>query len=316
MIIYKAFAFALLLAVVILNGFTDAPNAIAGAISSGAVSRKNGALISGIMNFLGALVFSLLGGRVAESIFESVRIGTGRLGAIVVCSSLLTVVIFATLAWLASMPSSESHALFFALLGASLAVYGGRVGARGAVLYLFYMLFSCLFGYFLAYFISKLLKNHTLPSKKLQILALLGASLMHGAQDGQKLLSMLIFIAGTGGNKILIEHILIIASAMLIGTALGGGKIVLTLSDNLAEPDTRSALFSDFGSIFTLIVCSLLGMPVSSSNIKASALIGSSHALSHKTNVKTTTKIFLVSFLTIPVCFLLGYLLALILLKL
>lgn len=112
--------------VIFVNGWTDAPNAIATAVST-RVLRPNVAIgIAVVMNFLGALVMTFFNAQVAETISNIVSFDSQGVEAaqIALAAALFSIVIWAVAAWYFGIPTSESHALIAGLTGAAMALGG------------------------------------------------------------------------------------------------------------------------------------------------------------------------------------------------
>ena len=102
----------LILAVILVNGWTDAPNAIATCVSTRSIKPKKAIIMAAICNFLGVLVMTLISANVAQTLFHIANFGENATGALIaLCAGLFAIVIWAVLAWLFGIPTSESHAL-------------------------------------------------------------------------------------------------------------------------------------------------------------------------------------------------------------
>lgn len=113
----------LLSGVIFVNGFSDAPNAIATCVSTRAISPKKALFMSGIFTFLGILIMSYINASVAHTIFNLADFGTETKPAIIALSAaLISIISWATLAGKIGVPTSESHALIAALTGAAIAL--------------------------------------------------------------------------------------------------------------------------------------------------------------------------------------------------
>ena len=129
----------LVLAVVLVNGWTDAPNAIATVVSTGVLSFRRAVALAAACNLLGVLVMTAINATVAETVYSIADFGPDRAAALsALCAALCAIVLWAVLAWRFGVPTSESHALVAGLTGAALALPGGldniRAGAWGRVL--------------------------------------------------------------------------------------------------------------------------------------------------------------------------------------
>ena len=102
----------LTLGVILVNGWTDAPNAIATCVATRAISAKAAIAMAAVFNFLGVLVMTLLNATVAETIYNMADFGGDPGQALIaLCAALFAIVTWATAAWRFGIPTSESHAL-------------------------------------------------------------------------------------------------------------------------------------------------------------------------------------------------------------
>ena len=120
----------LTVAVILVNGWTDAPNAIATAISTRSIRPRPAILMAAILNFFGVLFMTLISTSVADTIFNMVDFGDDNETALIaLCAALVAIVIWATAAWWFGIPTSEGHALIAGLSGAAIAA-NGSLSAR------------------------------------------------------------------------------------------------------------------------------------------------------------------------------------------
>lgn len=107
-----ALTVALTLGVVLVNGWTDAPNAIATCVSTKSISPRAAILMAAVFNFLGVLIMTMVNASVAATIYKMVDFGGNSGDALVaLCAALFAIVTWATAAWWFGIPTSESHAL-------------------------------------------------------------------------------------------------------------------------------------------------------------------------------------------------------------
>jgi len=205
----------LALGVVFINGWTDAPNAIATCVSTRALSPKKAIILSAIFNFIGVMLFSLFATGVANTIAGIVDFGsfssndsesiTNAQHALVGLSAgMIGVVSWGILAWAFGVPSSESHALVAGLTGACFAMmlkgYNTTPGASAWIDIGIGFIASSLIGLLLGFFVTKgietickkIERRKTVKFFKWgQICAAAGMSLAHGAQDGLKFIGVI-----------------------------------------------------------------------------------------------------------------------------
>jgi len=112
-----------ILGVILVNGWTDAPNAIATCISTRSIHPKKAIIMAAIFNFLGVFVMTLLSSNVAETIYNLANFGSNYLNALIaLCAGLVAIVLWAIVAWYFGIPTSESHALIAGISGSAIAI--------------------------------------------------------------------------------------------------------------------------------------------------------------------------------------------------
>ena len=116
----------LILGVILVNGWTDAPNAIATCVSTRAISPRNAIIMASVFNFLGVLIMTMVNKAVAETISKMVNFGESKNALVALCAALFAIVVWATAAWAFGIPTSESHALIAGVTGAAIALQGGK----------------------------------------------------------------------------------------------------------------------------------------------------------------------------------------------
>ena len=122
----------LTLGVILVNGWTDAPNAIATCVSTRAITPKAAILMAAVFNFLGVFVMTIINANVAETIYNMVDFGGDSGEALIaLCAALFAIVLWSTAAWYFGIPTSESHALIAGISGAAIALQGGLKGING-----------------------------------------------------------------------------------------------------------------------------------------------------------------------------------------
>ena len=294
--------------VLLVNGWTDAPNSIATCVSSGAIRYKKACLICAIFNLLGVIISYFTNTSVAEFMFSLG--GCNSFLAERIFAVFLTVILFGIICWLFALPSSESHAMISALVGTSYAVSYDLSGLKKSGYVFAFTVFSCVLAFALAYLTSMLLRRN-LPYKSLQAITCSLTSFMHGWQSGLKFLGIICFLLGINitESKPPFFLMLSVGLTLFFGALMGGKRIISSMGENLVILEHKGAFSSDIGTYLTLFLCSLLGMPVSTGNIKCLAIMGVGFYERKKINKKTTTKL-LISFIAVfPICFLISYLL-------
>lgn len=324
----------LTLGVVLVNGWTDAPNAIATCVSTRSISPRKAIIMAAIFNFLGVLVMTMINKSVAETISKMVNFGDNSTNALIaLCAALFAIVVWATAAWAFGIPTSESHALIAGVTGAAIAIQGGK-GVNGdewvKVVYGLFM--STAMGFGIGFGVTKLLswlckgldRRKTNPFfKKAQITGGAAMAFMHGAQDGQKFMGIFmlgIFLSkGTGTTQsfdIPIWLMVLCSVVMALGTSIGGYKIIKTVGMGMVKLDTYQGFSADAAAAVSLLTASTLGIPVSTTHTKTTAIMGVGAAKRFSSvNWSIVKEMVAAWILTFPGCGILGFLMAHIFMK-
>lgn len=305
-----ATVFLLTCCVIFVNGATDAVNSVATCISSGSLKIRSAILLSSAFNFLGVLIMGRYFNGVMLTIKETVNVHTGVEKIVSAC--LLTIILWSCAAWIFGLPTSESHALTSALLGAG-AAHGGFAGVdvlqAGKALFgvVFSLVVGCALGFLIGCFLERFLKNNRDSFfKKAQIIGCACMSFMHGGQDGLKFAG--IFLLVLDGQKIPFWVILLVSVLMLSGTAIGGKKIIKTVSCDMVRLDKTSGFCADISGALCLFLASVLACPVSTTQTKASAMIGASLLQADaKINRGLLKSMVLAWVITFPACAVISY---------
>lgn len=268
----------LVLAVIFVNGWTDAPGAIATAVGSGALSFRRGVWMAAACNFLGAAAACLCFPAVADTIGELVRFAQPGQAVMALNAALLSIVLWAVAAWRFGLPTSESHALLAGLSGGALALGAGAAQlSPGAWLRaLAGLALSLPAGVIAGRLFRRALSGWVRRPAAWQRGAAALTALLHGVQDGQKFLALLLLTDGLDGSAPAsrLSLALLTAVVMALGTALGGKPIVEKMGSELATLSPAEGLAADLGAGAVLLACSALGLPASTTHAKVAAICG------------------------------------------
>ena len=292
----------LVLCVILVNGWTDAPNAIATAVGSGALPYGRGVALAAVCNFAGVALACLAFPAVAATMENLVRFSSPMATRAGLSAALLAVILWGVGAWRFGLPTSESHALLAGLSGSALAL-GADIqptawAAVGVGLVLSLPAGVCA-GRLICHRLGRIPHN---PMFWQRLAAALTAFL-HGAQDGQKFLALLLMAYGVSAARPPLTLLLLTACTMALGTGLGGRRIVEKIGHELAHLTPTQGLAADLGTGVVLGVCSALGLPVSTSHAKVAAICGASP----HPKAGVVAQLLLVWVLTFPACMGLGY---------
>ncbi len=321
----------LIIAVATVNGWTDAPSAIAGCVSTRSLSPRSALLLAGACNFSGALIMALIRPGVAETLYGIADFGDDpRLALLSLSCALISVIIWATAAYFFGIPTSESHALISGMSGAALAVNMSTDAIslsewRSVLIGLLLSTLPVLIFAFLIYrltshvFLSQDRRSTMRYFTRVQRLSAGSSAFLHGAQDSQKFIGVyllgLTFLGKHTPSEsftIPIPITLICAGAMTLGTMLGGSRIIKKVGVEMTKLDALSSSAADTASSAFLGVCSFLGIPTATTQAKTCAMMGVGLCKKNKTDPRVIGELFVGWIATFPVCALLGFLLSLI----
>ena len=320
----------LTLGVILVNGWTDAPNAIATCVSTRSIKPRHAIWMAAAFNFLGVLVMTALNATVAQTIYKMVDFGGDPHQALIaLCAALFAIVTWATAAWAFGIPTSESHALIAGLSGAAIALHGGLSGINGGewVKVLYGLVLSTLLGFALGWLCTKAIeflfrradRQKTLePFRWAQIGGGAAMAFMHGAQDGQKFMGIFmlgIFLAGGQWDaqsfQIPLWMMILCSLVMALGTSIGGMRIIKAVGMDMVKLEKYQGFAADLAGAGCLLLSSLTGVPVSTTHTKTTAImgVGAAKRLS-SVNWGVVKEMLLTWVLTFPGCGLIGYLMA------
>ncbi|QGU00054.1 putative low-affinity inorganic phosphate transporter [Candidatus Syntrophocurvum alkaliphilum] len=265
------------------NGFQDTANAVATSVATQALSPRMAVILAAVFNFLGALS----GTAVAITIGTSL-VSPDLVTPIVIIAALSAAIFWNTFTWYLGIPSSASHALIGGIVGGVIAGYGvTQVKWLGFVKIFAGLIISPVVGFlvggiFMAVFFW-LFKNHS-PLKtnnkfrKLQVLSACMVAFAHGSNDAQKSMGIITMVLFGAGIITVFEVPLWVkvacASAMALGTAQGGWRIIKTVGSKIFKIEPINGFASDFTSSIVIYSATLLGAPVSTTHIVSSSIVG------------------------------------------
>jgi len=279
--------------------------------SSKVLSLKSSLILAASTAFLGPLI---LGTAVANALSKNLfNLENFKIETLIF--ALISAIIWNLVTWYFSIPSSASHALIGALIGASLILNGiNSIKTQGLYKIVLYLLLSPIIGYLFGFIntkITKFLLRKSKPDiniwlKIIQIPLSIIVSLGCGANDSQKatsLMALTFFILGIFNSfRIPYWMLLINAAFISLGIFLGGKKIIKTLGAKIYKIRPLNGFSSQFASATIILISSLLGGPVSSTHIVTASIAGSGGAERiNKIKWSTINKIIFVMFFTIPI---------------
>lgn len=268
-----------------INGFHDTATAVATSITTRALTPRQAIIICCICNFTGAF----MGTAVAKTVGDNIVSHTAIPQWVIMCV-LIACIMWNLLTWYYGIPSSSSHALIGALIGAGIA-YNMNVNVvnwynffHSVVLWLILSpLIGFIVGYILMLILNCILKSHkrSVINKvflKLQILAGAFMALNHGANDAQKsmgIITMALLSGGLIGSfEVPMWVIGLCALAMALGTSIGGKKIIKTMGSGMAKLTPVNGFVAQTGAALVILCATLFHAPVSTTHIITTSIMG------------------------------------------
>lgn len=292
-----AFAVFFLLFFSFTNGFNDASAVVATTIASGALPPRRAIALAATMGAVGVLVG---GSAVANTIAKMVSVPNDLHGVAIVGAALAGAVVWNLTAWKLGLPSSSSHALVGGLIGATLVALGPshvnwgdkwladplheHIGGFAGVV--FSLLLAPALGFGAAWGLHKTTKvalrnarsKVNISIKRLQVITSSILSFAHGSNDGQKAMGIFVVIllaAGlTSDTAVPVWMRVVVVLVITAGTLGGGWPIMKTLGRRIFALEPVHALDSQVSSAAVLFGSTAAGMPVSTTHVVATSVMG------------------------------------------
>ncbi|QJC53552.1 inorganic phosphate transporter [Paenibacillus albicereus] len=268
-----------------INGFHDTANAIATSVSTRALKPRVAILLAAVMNFIGALSFTgvakMIGGGIADPT-------TLQHGEEIVIAALLGAIIWNLITWWFGIPSSSSHALIGGLSGAVIASAGlGAINGSGFSDIIKALIFSPIIAFVVGYLLMSLLKlifakssPHQINKgfRTGQIMTAAFQAFTHGTNDAQKAMGIITFALVSAGLQDNMDVPLWVklsaATAMALGTSVGGWKIIKTMGTKIFKIEPINGFAADLGAASVILTATMLHFPVSTTHTITSSLLG------------------------------------------
>lgn len=280
-----------------INGFHDTANAVATVVSTNVLPGRTAVLLAAVCNFIGAFI----GVGVAKTIGGDIADPT-TITQLVVAAALLGAILWNLLTWYFGIPSSSSHALIGGLVGAvwcHRVAHGVPVGtalwdvltSKGVVLALKALVLSPLCGLFGGLLLMVLLLwlvrswRPATVNRNFRVLQLTSAGFMafaHGSNDAQKsmgiiTMALVAFAASQGQPADLVVPVWVIvacATAMALGTASGGWRIMKTMGHRIIKLRPINGFAAETAASLVILVATWLKAPVSTTHVISSSIMG------------------------------------------
>lgn len=267
-----------------INGFHDTANAVAASVSTRVLTPRQAILMAAVLNFVGALISTEVAATIGKGIVNPQFITTE-----VLIGALAGAIIWNLLTWYYGLPSSSSHALIGGIVGSVAAQNGfGVLNYQGLIKKVVIpLLVSPLIGFAVGYILMLSLlwllrkaspRKVTGRFSRLQIFSAAFMAFSHGSNDAQKSMGIITAALLTAGYlqefMVPLWVILACASAMAIGTSLGGWRIIKTMGSRIMRLEPINGFASDTASSLVILGASFFGAPVSTTHVVSSAIMG------------------------------------------
>jgi PiT family inorganic phosphate transporter len=248
-----------------------------------------------VFNMAGAV---LLGTAVADTIGKIVTVPQGQMVA-VVGAGLAGATAWNLITWWLGLPSSSGHALVGGLVGAAVAdgILSGSTGSvhwggfdgwhpTGVIGVLVALLISPVLGFAVAFLLLRFLRlvsrrwttRWINPVRTGGWIAAAGLSFSHGSNDAQKAMGVIAVLLLASGHTTTMTVPLwakvVTGVALTAGTALGGWRIVKTIGQRIFSLTPLDSFTSQASSTAVILGASLIGAPVSTTQVVASSVVG------------------------------------------
>jgi len=301
-----------------INGFHDTANAIATCISTRALSVKSAIIMAAVLNFAGAMISTKVATTIGKGIVDA-----SNVTQMVVLAGIAGAIIWNLITWYYGLPSSSSHAIIGGISGAVIAHAGTSAlkwtGLKMIVMALILSpILGTAFGFIFMLILYRVFRNSA-PSglnKNFRRMQIASAALMgfsHGTADAQKSMGVItLALVSYGFLKTFVvpwEVMMACATAMALGTAAGGWRIIKTVGRDFVKLQPVHGFCVETASAGVILGASAFGMPTSTTHVITSAILGV--GLSKRltaVNWNVAKRILTAWVLTIPAAALMAYL--------
>jgi len=308
-----------------INGFHDTANAIATVIATRVLSTSTAILMAAGLNFIGALTGQAVAKTITSGLVDpaSVQRLDFASAQLMVMAALIGAITWNLITWYYGIPSSSSHALIGGVVGAGIAALGAQDVVWSGLLtkVVLPLIFSPIIGFFVSALLMRVLFRlfgNASPERvgnlfrRLQIGSSAFMAFSHGSNDAQKtmgIITLALFSAGilhaAPGKTpdVPVEVILIAATAMALGTAAGGWRIIHTMGNRLTHLEPIHGFAAETTAATVIETASRFGFPLSTTHTISSCILGVG-AARRASGVRWTVAFNMIRawIYTIPVC--------------
>lgn len=267
-----------------INGFHDTANAVATVIATRVLPPKTAIILSGILNFSGALIATHVASTIAKGVIDP-KLASEQ----IILAAVLGAITWNLITWFYGIPSSSSHALIGGLIGAGIAKAGISIVLWGDILrkVLLPLVLSPVAGFVIGlvlmtvitfFFAQSNPARVSTPFKRLQLVSSAAMSFSHGQNDGQKTMGIITLALFTHKmiptNDVPLWVKLACATVMGLGTASGGLRIIHTVGQKIIRLEPVQGFAAETTGAAVIMTASFLGMPVSTTHVISGSIFG------------------------------------------
>lgn len=312
-----------------VNGFHDGCNVVATLIASRAMKPKMALAWAAVVELLSPFLILVLGASVSDTIQnlvgETYYTGDGaeETALAFITGGIPAAILWNLITWKFGIPASSSHSLIGGVVGAGLAAFGtGAIAWHyfwGRVVLMIFLTPAVSFclGFCILKLLLRLTRCAGVGVNKFftyaQWVNMTFLAFNHSFNDSQKSIGILLILLGIYGGQtreIPLWAISCAAVCLACGIAFGGFKIIKTVGTGIYKVQPIHSFASQLTAGSVILGASLLGAPVSASQIVSSSIMGVGAAERYKAvHWIVARRILLSWFITIPVAGTLGALL-------
>ncbi len=297
-----------------VNGWNDAPNAVATVVSTRVLSPLRALLMAAVLNVLGAV---LTGTAVAQTIGKGI-INPEAIGLPVVAAGVLGIAVWGTIATMRGLPISISHGLVSGLAGAGMATAGPQVlewsgwqkvlsGLGISTLVGFFLALAIMIGLYWALRRAKRTKVRAVFGR-VQLLSSAFMAFSHGSNDGQKFMGVFTLALVLGGVlpefHVPLWVIVLCGTVMGLGTIAGGWRVLRTMGFRITKLEPVQGFAAETAASIAIQAASFLGIPLSTTHTISTAIMGVGASRRMSAVRWTVGRSILITWvLTFPICF-------------
>ncbi|MCM3584591.1 inorganic phosphate transporter [Mesobacillus maritimus] len=275
-----------------INGFHDTANAIATSVSTKALKPRHAILLAAVMNFIGAMTFTGVAKAITKDIVDPFTLENG---SVVILAALISAIAWNLITWYYGIPSSSSHAIIGSIAGAAIAAAGfSSLNYSGFLKIIQALIISPILAFAVGYLVYSLFKiifkNNNLAKtnknfRRFQIVTAAVQAYSHGTNDAQKAMGI-ITMALIASGHLTTDDVpfwvqLACATAMGLGTSVGGWKIIKTVGGNIMKIRPVNGVAADLTGALIIFGATYIHLPVSTTHVISSSImgVGASHRL-------------------------------------